>query len=261
MYEKYGELMKKFMFDFPPVAVKFYKEKPEGVKRLDKRMPFCKFVKETQFAQEKFYIDAKNDTCFGKMSLGMIKKPSAGVAQLAGIMGAGYGIYGSPMACKNLYESLPALEPGTVNYVVFCRCGICDFEPDLVLVFCDARQADIIMRASCYLTGEVWESKSAPVVNCAWMYAYPILSGKVNYMLTSMSLDLKVRKSYPDNLVMVSIPGQKIEEVMQALETMPWVTLPLRKDKASLDNMKFRRKFFVKMGQIFGSEFDPHSDK
>ncbi len=261
MHERADELIKKFMFDFPPVAIKFYKEKPEGVKRIEKRLPLCKFVKEAQFAEEKFYVDAKNDACFGKMSLGMIRKPPSGVAALAGIMGAGYGIYGSPMACKKLYENLPSLEPGTVNYIVFCRCGLCDFEPDLVFFFCDARQADIIMRASCYLTGDIWETRSAPVVNCAWMYAYPILSGKVNYMLTSMSQDLKVRKAYPGNLVMIAVPRQKLDEVMQALEIMPWVTLPLRKDKASIDNMQFRRRFFIKMGQLFGSDFDPHKDK
>lgn len=90
----------------------------------------------------------------------------------------------------------------------FAPVEICDFAPDLIVFVADLPAADIIMRATSWISGDLWESKSSPVLSCAWMYAYPVISGKVNHITTGFYHGLKRRKVYPEGLRMISVPYQ-----------------------------------------------------
>lgn len=133
----------------------------------------------------------------------------------------------SPVGAQQLYQKLPVLEPNTIRYVEFCPAEGCDFDPDLLFFVSDFPQADIIMRATSYISGDLWESKSSPVISCAWMYAYPVISGKVNHITTGFYHGLKRRKAYPAGLRMISIPYQKLPEFFAALGEMDWTTIGL----------------------------------
>lgn len=70
------------------------------------------------------------------------------------------------------------------------------------------------MRATSYISGDLWESKSSCVLSCAWMYAYPYIEGKVSFCITGMHHGVKRRKLYPEGRHMISIPYQKLDEVV-----------------------------------------------
>ena len=46
--------------------------------------------------------------------------------------------------------------PGAINYVVFAPVSTCDFDPDLIILFADIPQADIVMRATSFISGDFW---------------------------------------------------------------------------------------------------------
>jgi hypothetical protein len=83
------------------------------------------------------------------------------------------------------------------------------------------------------MSGDLWESKCSYVMSCAWTYVYPYISGKVNHLFTGMHLGLQIRQSYPPGLHIITIPYQKLDEVVAALNEMERVPLDLLTDEES----------------------------
>ena len=223
-------VFKKLGLQFPAVAIKFYYSQPENVEQIDKSLPFCQFVREAQDTGKKFFITKDDDNCFGKMVLGMIDKPSLGASGQAGY---DFGVFKTPAANARLYNMIPTLVRGAHNFVVFCPVSSCDFDPDLVIVVANTEQADIVMRATSYISGDLWESKTSNVLSCAWTYAYPYVSGKVNFCVTGMHHGMKRRKVYPVGMHIIAIPYQKLLEVVSALDEMDWELIAMKEDEES----------------------------
>lgn len=215
---------------FPAVAVKLHYSQPDNVDRINKSLSFCQFVREAQDSGRKFFITKDDDNCFGKMVLGMIDKPALGASGQAGY---DFGVFKTPAANARLYNMLPTLVRGAHNFVVFCPVAACDFDPDLVIVVADTAQADIVMRATSYISGDLWESKTSSVLSCAWTYAYPYVSGKVNVCVTGLHHGMKRRNVYPAGMHIIAIPYQKLLEVVTALTEMDWELLAMKEDGES----------------------------
>lgn len=251
--EKQKELLKKLNLQYPCVAIKFRFEKPDVPHYEGEKVAYCQYVKYTQDTGKHFYITVDDDQCYGKMALGMIDKPPV---TASGQAGYDFGCYKSPIGCQQLYQKLPVLVPHTVNYVEFCPATDCDFDPDLLFFVADISEADIIMRATSYISGDLWESKSSPVISCAWMYAYPVITGKVNHITTGFYHGLKRRKTYPAGLRMISIPYQKMPEFFTALEEMDWTLIAFREDEESKEELKRRMDHWQEMARESGSTVD-----
>ena len=48
-----------------------------------------------------------------------------------------------------------------------------------------------------YTTGELRESKTTGVFGCAWLYAYPYKTGRVNFTPTGLAFGTKAKEIYP----------------------------------------------------------------
>ena len=251
--EKEKSLITKLELKYPCVAIKLRFEKPDVPHYSGGKLAFCQYVKHTQDTKEHFYISADDDACYGKMALGMIDKPPV---TASGQAGYDFGCYKTPTACQQLYQKLPILVPHTVNYVEFCPAETSDFDPDLLFFVADFPQSDIIMRATSFISGDLWESKSSPVISCSWMYAYPIISGKVNHITTGFYHGLKRRKAYPQGLRMISIPFQKLPEFFEALEEMDWTLIAFREDEESKAELAKRMQHWQEMAAASGSHVD-----
>lgn len=249
------ELIKKLDLNYPAVAIKLRFEAPDVPHYTGEKLAFCQYVKVAQDTGNHFYITADDDACYGKMAMGMIDKPPV---TASGQAGYDFGCYKSPVGCQQLYQKLPILEPHTVNYVEFCPAVDCDFDPDLLFFIADLPQADILMRATSYISGDLWESKSSPVISCAWMYAYPIISGKVNHITTGFYHGLKRRNAYPSGLRMIAVPFQKMPEFFQALEEMDWTLIAFRTDEESKAELQRRIDHWQEMAAASGSHVDLH---
>jgi uncharacterized protein (DUF169 family) len=213
-------IFNKFNFEKPPVGVKFLFEKPEGIARLDKQTGFCEMLKEAYTRDSAFYFDKDNEDCVGKMPLGMMD--TLPVLE-SGQFGPELEIYQEARANSRIYAHLPKFPKGTVNYVVFATQKNLSFDPDLLILYTAPRQAEIVLRAMSYSTGEIWEPKAMGVVGCSWLYVYPYMSGKVNYMITGMAYGMIARHVFPEGKVLVSIPWNWIPTIVQNLKEMKWV--------------------------------------
>ena len=215
---------------YSAVAVKLCRNRPEGYVQAEGIDVLCSYLKKAQVENRAFYTTAENDKCMGKVVLGMTDLETN---HGSGQVGCAMGVFRTPAANARLYYEATTLKRGVCNFVVFCPVALCDFQPDLVICVAPTWEAQLLLRASSYISGDLWESKCSYVMSCAWTYAYPYVSGKVNHLFTGMHLGLQLQGAYPEGLHIITIPYQKLDEVVTALGEMESVPLDLRKDPES----------------------------
>lgn len=215
-------IFKKFNFENPPVGVEFLFFKPEGIKQLDKSLAACEMIKEVQQKGTPFYFTVENELCFGKVPLGWEDMPPWGEG---GQLGVKFEIFQEARANARIYQHLPKFPRNTVNYIALSTLDKLTFEPDLLILTATPSQAEIVLRAMAYSTGEIYESKHSGVLGCAWLYVYPYQSGKINYMVTGLTFGGKAHQVFPEGWILISIPYNWIPIITQNLKEMKW-TLP-----------------------------------
>lgn len=233
-------VLKKFQFDVPPVGVKFLVKRPEAVGRLADNMAFCEMLKWAQEGNA-FYADLENHTCpAGPHVLGQAE---ASEAFISGGFGAGLKIFEEPRAASRLYLYIPTIGSGVVNYVAFSPLDKLSFEPDVLILVANTSQAEILLRAMSYRTGQMWSSKFSAAIGCAWVLIHPYLTGELNYVTTGLGHGMKRRGLFPEGLQLISIPYDLLPSLLKTLETMPWV-LPAYEP----DGPEFVRQVLLDLG-------------
>ena len=236
-------ILDKFSFKYAPVAVKFFPKKPEGIKRLGNRIAWCQMLTEAQQGQA-FYSDAENHFCEPALFLLGYDDvpPLAGSGQL----GTALKIFKDARANRRIYDVIPTLGKGTVASVAFSRLEKLSFDPDLLILTTDTTdQTEKILRASCYTTGQMLNSKMTYVMGCAWLYNYPYITGELNYLTTGVCYGMKMYKLLPEGMQLISIPYNQIPPVLHNLQDMPWV-LPGHTDQ--------KEEFYIQVHKELGLE-------
>ncbi len=232
----------KIGFEKPPVGIKFSFFKPEGIAPLpmDKNLSFCEMLKESQQTGTPFFFSKENnEACVGKFLLGM-----EGMAAFAesGQIGARLQIFQEPRANFAFYQHVPKFDAGIVNYVAFSPIDKLTFEPDVLVIAATPGQGEIVMRAMTYSTGELYTSRTTPVMGCAWSIIYPFISGNVNYIIPELVHGMKGRQLFNENEMIISIPYQWLTVMTQNL----------RKMKMHLSSHNSKEEYLEEFGQIMG---------
>jgi uncharacterized protein (DUF169 family) len=229
-----------FNFDIQPVGVKFSVKRPDQVDRLGEKMAFCEMLKMAQEGNA-FYADAESHTCGA--GLYVLGQADASEPFISGEFGAGLKIFEGTRAASRLYLHLPKIARGVVNYVAFSPLNKLAFEPDVLILLANPSQTEILLRAMSYRTGQMWVSKFAPAIGCAWVYIYPYLTGELNYAATGLGHGMKRRKLFPEGLQLISIPFDLLPSLLQTLQEMLWV-LPAYEP----DGMEFVKRLMIELG-------------
>lgn len=186
----------KFSFERLPVGIKFLFFKPEGIGPLPqgKNLSLCEMLVEAQRANQPFYLDRSiTETCVGKILLGMQEMEAFAES---GQIGEQLQIFQEARANYAFYQHVPKFDRNIVNYVAFAGVDQLTFEPDLLIITADHSQAEIVMRSMTYSTGELYNSRTTPVMGCAWLFVYPFQSGKVNFLIPEMVHGMKGRELF-----------------------------------------------------------------
>ena len=210
-----------FKFERSPVGVNYFFHKPEGIEKLDKQLGLCEMVKEAYQRGTPFYFTREEENCIGKIFLGMTGDTPH--HSDGGLLGVNLQLFREGRANSRLRTFIPSLEKGSVNYVAYSPIDKLTLEPDLLVIVATPSQAEILLRAMTYSTGEMYESRATVVGMCSSLYVYPYLSGKVNYTITGLSYGMKGREVFPEGLMLISIPYQWIPTITQNLKEMKWV--------------------------------------
>jgi uncharacterized protein (DUF169 family) len=213
-------VLDKFHFERKPVGVKFMVSRPRGIKRLGKELNMCEMIKEAQEGNA-FYVGPEDWVCVGveQMILGM-KDPEP--LLVSGAFGGEEGLFSGASACRAMYDYLPRLPKGSVKYVAFAPVDKLTFDPDLLVMTANINQAQTLLRSINFSTGKPFASRATPVVACAWIYVYPVVSGELNYFITGLGLGMQALNIFPPGLFLISVPFQQIPIMLENLKEMPY---------------------------------------
>jgi uncharacterized protein (DUF169 family) len=102
------------------------------------------------------------------------------------------------------------------------------FTPDVLIIIANIDQAEVILRAMSYESGQMWSSKYSAAIGCAWLFAYPYLTGEINFITTGLGFGMRRRKLFPQGQQFITIPFDRIPSMLQTLREMPWVPEPFK---------------------------------
>ena len=142
-------------------------------------------------------------------------------------------------------------ERGMVNFAVFSTLEKLTFKPVLLVLNTNVEQAEIIIRAMSYSTGDPIESKMTPVLGCSWIIVYPFQTGKTNYVITGTAFGVKAKNVFTPGQFLFSIPYQQLPAITQNLREMEWY-LPSYSDG--------REKFLEREEKIFNDAIKSYKD-
>ena len=141
----------------------------------------------------------------------------------SGQVGPRLGVYEEARTNRRLYQYVPMLQKNTVSYVAFSSIDQLTFNPDVLVVCANSSQAEVILRASSYQTGKMWQSKLTNVMGCSWIYIYPYVSGELNYHVTNLVHGMRGRHVLPDGVFVISIPFDMLGPIIENLQNLEWV--------------------------------------
>lgn len=207
----------------PLVAIKAWKEIPKHVPEYgDKAFPgTCTQVGEVIATGRTFYVRAENVYCTGGvLATGVVKplseKESRQAVEMHLSMTKDYADIDTAMKIrKEVLKDIPV--PQAQNTAL--QIGLLkDMEdPDVVILFCDSRQADILSRAYTYRAGEPIKGFGS-IGGCNVTIQYPFTLKKPVFTYSDVAWR-KFTKMSDDELTM-SFP---LECLVQAVEDLPLV--------------------------------------
>lgn len=233
-------ILEKLGLETEPVGVKFLFRPPDGEPELERNMTLCEMLKHAQAGNE-FYAGSKNHTCDGgTYTLGQTEAPKQFIN---GEWGAGLGIFSDPRAGSRLYSYAPKLTKGIVNYVTLSPLSKLSFDPDVLIFLAKTTQVEILLRASSYKTGKMWQSRYSAAMGCSWLFTYPYLNGEMNFISTGLGFGMRRRKLFPEGLHILSFPYDQIVPLLQTLQEMPLIPRPYQ-----ADGLEYVKQLRIRLG-------------
>ena len=233
-------ILDKFGFEIPPIGIKFLPKRPDMVDRLNENKTLCEMLKKAQEGNA-FYADAENHTC--DAGLYVLGQADVSEPYINGEYGTWLQVFESPRSGSRLYQHIYKIDKGVVHYVTLSPLDKLTFDPDILIITANTSQAEILLRAKSYKTGEMWLSKYTSAIGCSWILIYPYLSGEMNYITTGLGFGMRRRKLFPEGLQFISIPFDLLPSLLQTLQEMPWVPAPYKSD-----GLEYVKKLRIELG-------------
>jgi uncharacterized protein (DUF169 family) len=201
-----------------PVALRWSAKAGHDLPREVGKSRFCEKL-DRATRGEAFYATLEEEECRGGAKYCGLR--DAGSDWPAGMRTGEFlvarGIYKSVAAVQRAWHRNLAIEPGLFKALLFAPLASAGFEPDVVFVPCNARQAMELLHANAYDSGAgAVGADAAPI--CSSMAAVPYLTGKVTYGFGDVGS--RGHMSVGESEVMVSTPGSELARIVSNLEQM-----------------------------------------
>ena len=206
-----------FNFERKPVGVKYSLIKPEGIKQLDGKLAVCEMFAAAQ-SSEPFYATKENVQC-GEQVIGLVDYPPM---MYSGQLGAMFSMFKNPGANRRIYDYVPHLPLDSAHYFIHAPIDKMDYDPDFMIFTTKVSQAEILLRASSFSDGKMWNFKGTTCLACAWIYAHPYLSGQLNCTVSGLGYSMKAREVLPEGLMIITVPFDQLLNLIDNLKEMDW---------------------------------------
>jgi uncharacterized protein (DUF169 family) len=207
----------KFNFERKPIGVRYSFIKPEGIPRIDKSMAICEMFGAAQ-EMDPFYALPEDIMC-GTQVLGIEEYPPK---MYSGQLGPLFCMFKTPGANRRIYDYVPHLAKDSVYYFTHATYDKMNYDPDFMIFTTSVTQAEVILRASSYSDGKMWNFKGTTCLACAWIYAHPFLTGQLNFSVSGLGFSMKARQALPEGLMIITVPFDQLPMLIENLKDMEW---------------------------------------
>ncbi len=215
-YVEFSNRMKKSLgLGSSPIAISFSTKAPKGVGQMKGEMRLCQMLDLVRFDNKSFYTTSDNHACEGGSGSCGIKEMSERIK--TGEFLSKMGLFGSARAARRFINSNPRIEFGTVKVITFSPLEKVTFEPDVIVLVCNARQGMLIAEAFSYESGKRTLGMTGPPI-CSSIVAAPFLTGEVVYSLGDHGArnNMKIK----DEEVFIGIPAELLPCIVENLEKL-----------------------------------------
>ena len=213
MHKELSDRLKKVLnFRGSAVAVALSNDKPE-LEKLNEKIRLCEMLNEALNEGRSFYTSSEEHACDGgAYHIGLREMP---VELRSGeFLYKRVGIFGSARAARRFFGSNLGVEPGTIKYASFTPLEKANFEPDVVVLVCSAKEGMRAVEASAYESGIAAKGRTGPI--CSTVVAAPYLTGDIVYTLG----DLTGRRfsKIDDGEIFIGVPFERMDALIDGLE-------------------------------------------
>lgn len=200
-----------------PAALRWFTKIPKGLPKADRKARFCEKLDKATRGQC-FYTTAEDEDCMGGAKYcGLRDGKEFATGMRSGEFLVARGIYKSIPAVLRAWQGNLFIEPGIFEALAFAPFASSPFDPDVVVVICNARQGMELLHANAYDSGTRGIGADASPI-CSSMAATPYLTGKVTYGFADVGA--RARMNLGQDGVMVSIPGSELQRIVANLKEM-----------------------------------------
>jgi uncharacterized protein (DUF169 family) len=212
------KIKNKLELEKSPVAIKLVlKEEdiPEGISKIEKNVRHCEMVQMAARGST-FYATAKEQSCKGGAgAIGLMESPEK---VKSGEMYYSLGRFSSLGSAKRTVDAIPKIDP-IMKAIIYAPLETAPFDPDVVVVICNPKQAMQLAQAMVYTLGGRFEADFSGIQSiCGDAVAGPYTTKKPNITL-GCSGSRKFADIKPDDVI-VGMNGENIGCVVNALEAL-----------------------------------------
>ena len=203
--------------DRQPVALRWSTKIPKDIPKVEAKARFCTKLDRASRG-EQLYSTATDEECMGGAKYcGLRDSKSFNAGRRSGKFLVGMGVYKSVPAVQRAWRDYVLIEPGIFKALSFAPLADATFDPDVVVVICNGKQAMELLHANSYDSGaHAIGADSGPI--CSSMAALPYMTGKVTYGFADVGS--REHMTLDDCEVMVSIPGSEVTRLTSNLGEM-----------------------------------------
>ena len=201
-----------------PVAIKLVLKEndiPDGIPKIEEDMRHCEMVQKAAQG-DTFYATAEQQACKGGAgALGLMEPPEK---VKSGEMYYSLGRFSSLGSAKRTVDAIPKIDP-IMKAIVYAPLETAPFDPDVVVIICNPKQAMQLAQAMVYTLGGRFEADFAGIQSiCGDAVAGPYTTKRPNITL-GCSGSRKFADIKPDDVI-VGMNGENIGCVVNALESL-----------------------------------------
>lgn len=232
-WKSFGEAVDKYIRPrTPPVAVKLLKKEsdiPNNIQRplmdFKHRVALCQSFAFARRNGVSLAVLKEDMYCpIGVIALGLVDAPQYWLKGNTNI-----GRYtATSEAASRIAEETPRFKAGEYIGVAVAPLTTVDFEPDVILTYCNGAQATRFTQASIYKDGKNMEAQLASTAACAFAIVRPFQTAKSQLVLPCLG-DRRYALTQDDE-VAFAVPSNCFEEVATGIENThkAGIALPVR---------------------------------
>lgn len=207
---------------YEPIAIKMIEDEKDippnaihPMRDLGKHMALCQAFAKVRRDKKTIYMDKTSEWCWNPLiGLGFVECQEG--SEAFEIVSQNLGMKDIESA-RSFFADFPTLPQGKYIGIATAPLGLCTFEPDVVLIYCNNAQLRSLVWAIKNTTGKIVSTQLDAIDSCVYACVPPLKTGE--YRVTLPDVGEYERAGADENEIILSVPSYRIDELLTGLHS------------------------------------------